>query len=76
MLIRSLVSPSAKDPHPRVRYAFLQSMGRLCESLQVRDRFSAATWRVLTARNRYRRNTRMKCSRSSWICCKIQSLGA
>ncbi|KAK4688592.1 hypothetical protein P7C73_g1524, partial [Tremellales sp. Uapishka_1] len=32
--VLTLVSGSAKDPHPRVRYAFLQCIGQLCTDLE------------------------------------------
>ncbi|WVR07497.1 hypothetical protein IAU60_004539 [Kwoniella sp. DSM 27419] len=32
--VLDIVSPTAKDPHPRVRYAFLQCLGQLCSDCE------------------------------------------
>ncbi|WWC63313.1 uncharacterized protein I303_105913 [Kwoniella dejecticola CBS 10117] len=32
--VLTIISPTAKDPHPRVRYAFLQCLGQLCSDCE------------------------------------------
>ncbi|WVR00016.1 hypothetical protein IAU59_007158 [Kwoniella sp. CBS 9459] len=32
--VLAIISPTAKDPHPRVRYAFLQCLGQLCSDCE------------------------------------------
>ncbi|WVQ68050.1 uncharacterized protein L199_006256 [Kwoniella botswanensis] len=32
--VLTIISPTAKDPHPRVRYAFLQCIGQLCSDCE------------------------------------------